>query len=420
MNCILKNAAVYINRKFEKRDIAVSNGKISFNTACDYPVIDCGGCCILPGLIDVHTHMREPGFEYKETIKSGTLAAAHGGYTHICAMPNLNPVPDSSENIKVEIDAIKKDSCIKVYPYAAITVGEQGKQLTDMEKLAEYVIAFSDDGKGVQSEDMMMQAMKNAKKLNKIIAAHCEDNTLLKGGYIHDGGYAEKNGHAGICSESEWKPIKRDIELAEKTGCDYHVCHISAKESVDLIRDAKKKGLSVTCETGPHYLVFSDNDLKDEGRFKMNPPIRSEADREALIKGIQDGTVDMIATDHAPHSEEEKSKGLAKSAMGIVGLETAFPVLYTKLVKAGVITLEKLAALMHDNPMDRFGIGTDIKEGETANITVFNLDEKYTINTDDFLSKGKSTPFEGMTVYGKCKLTICEGDIAWKENLTEN
>lgn len=420
MNCILKNAAVYINRKFEKRDIAVSNGKISFNTACDYPVIDCGGCCILPGLIDVHTHMREPGFEYKETIKSGTLAAAHGGYTHICAMPNLNPVPDSSENIKVEIDAIKKDARIKVYPYAAITVGEQGKQLTDMEKLAEYAIAFSDDGKGVQSEDMMMQAMKNAKKLNKIIAAHCEDNTLLKGGYIHDGGYAEKNGYAGICSESEWKPIKRDIELAEQTGCDYHVCHISAKESVELIREAKKKGLSVTCETGPHYLVFSDNDLKDEGRFKMNPPIRSEADREALIKGIQDGTVDMIATDHAPHSEEEKSKGLAKSAMGIVGLETAFPVLYTKLVKAGVITLEKLAALMHDNPMDRFGIGTDIKEGETANITVFNLDEKYTINTDDFLSKGKSTPFEGMTVYGKCKLTICEGDIAWKENLTEN
>ena len=420
MNFVLKNAAVYVNRRFEKMDISVTDGKISETPAENAEVIDCSGCCVLPGLIDVHTHMREPGFEYKETMKSGTLAAAAGGYTHICAMPNLNPVPDTEENIKKEIDIIKKDACINVYPYAAITVGEKGEKLTDMESLSAYAVAFSDDGRGVQSAEMMEQAMENAAELDKIIAAHCEDNDLLFGGYIHDGEYAKSNGHKGICSESEWKPIKRDLELAKKTACRYHVCHISAKESVELIRNAKKDGVSVTCETGPHYLVFSDEDLKDEGRFKMNPPIRSNEDRDALIEGIKDGTIDMIATDHAPHSAEEKSKGLEKSAMGIVGIETAFPVVYTKLVKTGMITLEQLVRLMHDNPMDRFGIGTDIKYGEKANITVFNIDEKYVINSDNFLSKGKSTPFEGMPVYGKCKLTICEGDIAWKENLTEN
>ena len=420
MNFVLKNAAVYVNRRFEKMDISVTDGKISETPAENAEVIDCSGCCVLPGLIDVHTHMREPGFEYKETMKSGTLAAAAGGYTHICAMPNLNPVPDTEENIKKEIDIIKKDACINVYPYAAITVGEKGEKLTDMESLSAYAVAFSDDGRGVQSAEMMEQAMENAAELDKIIAAHCEDNDLLFGGYIHDGEYAKSNGHKGICSESEWKPIKRDLELAKKTACRYHVCHISAKESVELIRNAKKDGVSVTCETGPHYLVFSDEDLRDEGRFKMNPPIRSNEDRDALIEGIKDGTIDMIATDHAPHSAEEKSKGLEKSAMGIVGIETAFPVVYTKLVKTGMITLEQLVRLMHDNPMDRFGIGTDIKYGEKANITVFNIDEKYVINSDNFLSKGKSTPFEGMPVYGKCKLTICEGDIAWKENLTEN
>lgn len=420
MNFVLKNGAVYINRRFEKADICVTDGIISEIPAADAEIIDCSGCCILPGLIDVHTHMREPGYEYKETMKTGTKAAAAGGYTHICAMPNLNPVPDTAENIKKEIETIKKDAVINVYPYAAITVGEKGEKLADMKELSEYALAFSDDGKGVQSADMMENAMENAAKLNKIIAAHCEDNSLLFGGYIHDGEYARANGHSGICSESEWKPIERDLLLAKKTGCAYHVCHISARESVELIRKAKAEGISVTCETAPHYLVLSDNDLKDEGRFKMNPPLRGVDDREELICGIKDGTVDMIATDHAPHSAEEKSKGLEKSAMGIVGLETAFPVLYTKLVKTGIITLEKLVRLMHDNPMDRFKIGTDLKYGEKANITVFNLDEKFTVNSNKFLSKGKSTPFDGMPVYGKCKLTLCEGDIAWKENLTEN
>lgn len=420
MNCILKNGTVYVNRKFRKMDIAICDGRITFNTNGKYPVTDCSGLYILPGLIDVHTHMREPGFEYKETVKTGTLAAAHGGYTHICAMPNLNPVPDSLDNIKVELDAIKKDACIHVYPYAAITVGENGEELTDMEKLSKYAVAFSDDGKGVQNAQIMESAMKHANAVDKIIAAHCEDNSLLRGGYIHDGEYAKINKHAGICSESEWKPIKRDIELAKKTGCKYHVCHISAKESVDIIRKAKQSGVSVTCETGPHYLVYSDSDLCDDGRFKMNPPLRSSADKDALIEGIIDGTVDMIATDHAPHSTEEKSGGLKKSLMGVVGIETAFPVLYTKLVKTGIITIERLLELMHDNPMDRFGIGNDIYDGANANITVFNLDEKYIIDSNEFLSKGKSTPFDKMPVYGKCKLTICEGDIAWKESLTEN
>ncbi len=422
MNCILKGGSVYIGGKFVTADITVENSTIkSIGVAdADYPVTDCTGYHIFPGFTDVHVHLREPGFSYKETIKSGTRAAARGGYTAVCAMPNLKPVPDSVQNLDVQKAIIKKDAVINVYPYGAITKNEAGDELSDMEEMSASVAAFSDDGRGVQSAEVMERAMERAKSLGKIVAAHCEDNSLLYEGYIHKGEYAEKHGHKGICSESEWKHIERDLELVKKTGCAYHVCHISTKESVWLIRKAKAAGLPVTCETAPHYLVLSDNELEEDGRFKMNPPLRGREDRAALVEGICDGTIDMIATDHAPHSTEEKSGGLKNSLMGISGIETAFPVLYTELVKPGIISLEKLITLMHDNPNKRFCIGCDIEEGKNANLTVFDLDKKYRINSSDFLSKGKSTPFEGKEVFGKCVLTICEGDIVWKENLTEN
>ena len=381
------------------------------------PVVDLSGVdvsseseyCIFPGFCDVHVHFREPGFSYKETILSGSRAAAHGGYTAVCTMPNLNPVPDSAENLAKQLEIIKKDACINVYPYASITVGQQGEKLSDMEKLAENAIAFSDDGKGVQSEEMMRAAMLKAKSLGKIIVAHCEENSLLRGGYIHDGEYAALHGHRGICSESEWKPIERDIRLAKETGCSYHVCHISCKESVELIRQAKADGVDITCETGPHYLTLCDRDLQEDGRFKMNPPLRSEADRQALIEGIKDGTIDMIATDHAPHSAEEKSRGLEKSAFGIVGLETAFPVLYTKLVKTGIITLDKLIELLCENPRKRFGIplGDDY--------TVWKLDEKIKVSPDEFLSPGRATPYEDEELFGKCILTVCSNNTVYKD-----
>lgn len=328
-------------------------------------------------------------------------------------MPNLNPVPDGAENLKVQLDAIKRDAVISVYPYGAITKGEKGEELSDMAEMAENVIGFSDDGRGVQNGDMMKAAMLKAKELGKIIAAHCEENSLLKGGYIHDGEYAKQNGHKGICSESEWEPIRRDIELVKETGTAYHVCHISAKESVDLIRKAKAKGVNISCETGPHYLTLCDKDLKDEGRFKMNPPLRSEADKEALIEGLLDGTIDMIATDHAPHSSEEKSKGLKDSLMGVVGIETAFPVMYTEFVKTGRMSLEKLIELFSINPSERFKIESGIKTGKKANLTVFDLNAKYKVNPDEFLSMGKATPFEGREVYGKCVLTIANGNIVY-------
>lgn len=422
MEYILKGANVFLDGKFVCTDITVCEDKIkSIGKAdADCEVVDCTGYHIFPGFTDVHVHLREPGFSYKETIKTGTQASAKGGYTAVCSMPNLNPVPDSLENIKLQTDIIEKDACIAVYPYASITKGERGKELVDMDALSEIAVAFSDDGRGVQDEAMMEQAMQNAKRLDKIIAAHCEDNSLLKGGYIHDGEYAKEHGHRGICSESEWGQIKRDLELVKKTGCKYHVCHISAKESVELIRDAKNEGLLVTCETGPHYLVFNDSMLKEEGRFKMNPPIRSEEDRLALIEGIKDGTIDMIATDHAPHSLEEKSKGLEKSLMGVVGIETAFPVLYTHLVKTGIIPLEKLIILMSENPNKRFNIGSTLAVGEDANLTVFDLEKEYVINPDEFLSMGRSSPFENEKVFGKCMLTIYKGDIVCKENMTEN
>ena len=365
---------------------------------------------IFPGFVDVHVHLREPGFSYKETIKSGTLASAHGGYTAVCSMPNLNPVPDSRENLNKQLEIIERDACIHVYPYGSITVGQKGEELSDMDAMAADVIAFSDDGRGVQSDDMMKEAMLKAKALGKMIVAHCEVNELLRGGYIHDGEYARTHGHKGICSESEWKQIERDLKLVEETGCAYHVCHISTKESVEIIRQAKKKGVNVTCETGPHYLILCDEDLKEEGRFKMNPPLRSSEDRDALIEGIKDGTIDMIATDHAPHSAEEKGKGLAGSMMGVVGIETAFPLLYTHLVLKDVITLERLIELMAVNPRKRFGISGGTDEGESADFTVVDLDAEYTIDSNDFYSMGKATPFEGYRVKGKIIHTFLKGE----------
>ena len=364
---------------------------------------------IFPGFCDVHVHLRQPGFSYKETIKTGTQASAHGGYTTVFSMPNLKPVPDSAEHLKEQLDIIKKDAVINVLPYGAITVGQNGEELSDMEDMAKDVIAFSDDGRGVQSEEMMKEAMLRAKSLGKIIVAHCEDNSLLHGGYIHDGVYASEHSHRGICSESEWGPIKRDIELCRQTGCAYHVCHISCKESVELIRQAKAEGVNITCETGPHYLILTDEDLKEDGRFKMNPPLRSKEDRQALIEGVLDGTIDMIATDHAPHSQEEKSRGLEKSAFGIVGIETAFQLLYTHLVKKNIISLERLVELLAVNPRKRFGLEYD------NSFTVWDLDKKTVINPSDFLSMGKATPFEGEEVFGECELTVCNGKTAYKK-----
>ena len=370
---------------------------------------------VFPGFCDVHVHFREPGFSYKETIATGSAAAARGGYTAVCTMPNLNPVPDSYENLKQQLDIINDDAKIKVLPFGSITRGEMGLALSDLEELAPSVCGFSDDGRGVQDAGMMREAMQRAKALGKMIVAHCEDNSLLEGGYIHKGKYAEEHGHRGICSESEWRPIERDLKLAKETGCAYHVCHISTKESVELIRKAKAEGVDVTCETAPHYLILSDKDLQEHGRFKMNPPLRDESDRLALIEGIIDGTIDMIATDHAPHSAEEKGRGLERSAMGIVGIETAFPLLYTYLVKENIITLDKLIELMSINPAKRFGFNSSLEDGMPADFTVFDLNRKYRINPDDFLSKGRATPFDGYEVYGECLMTVCGGKIAWQK-----
>lgn len=363
---------------------------------------------IVPGLCDVHVHFREPGFSYKETIASGSAAAAHGGYTAVCTMPNLDPVPDSAEHLQVQLDAIERGAAIKVLPYGAITVGEKGEKLADMEVMSDKVCAFSDDGKGVQNDEMMREAMTAAKRLGKIIAAHCEDNSLLFGGYIHDGEYAKAHGHRGISSESEYRQIERDLRLAEETGCAYHVCHISTKESVELIRQAKAHGVNVTCETAPHYLVLCDEDMQEDGRFKMNPPLRSREDKEALIEGIKDGTIDMIATDHAPHSAEEKGRGLEKSLMGVVGLETAFPVLYTELVMKNIITLDRLVELMSFKPKERFGIDTE------NDFAVFDISEAYKIDPKDFLSMGRATPFAGREVFGRCLLTVHNEKVVYK------
>ena len=373
----------------------------------DYPISPDSGLTVFPGFCDVHVHFREPGFFYKESIKTGSLAAAHGGYTDVCAMPNLNPVPDSAENLSKELDIIASDAVIGVYPYAAITKGEKGKELSDMEALAPECIAFSDDGKGVQDADMMLEAMKTAKRLGKIIAAHCEDESLLFGGVIHKGKYAKEHGLPGICSESEWKPIERDLKLASQSGCAYHVCHISCKESVQLIREAKAAGIDVSCETAPHYLIFEEDDLCDDGRFKMNPPLRSKEDRQALLEGIADGTIDMIATDHAPHAEDEKSKGLLDSSFGIVGLETAFSSLYTFLVKKNIITLDRLAELLSTAPRRRFGIKSN------GDCSIWDINAEYTVDTESFFSKGRSTPFEGKKLFGKNLVTVRGGKAVY-------
>ena len=411
MMLVFKNAKMYEDGKMITRNVSFDGVALSSfegdvsNFDENSIVID--NIAIFPGFCDVHVHLREPGFSYKETIKSGTLASARGGYTAVCSMPNLDPVPDSREHLDAQLDIIKRDAVIAVHPYGSITVGEKGEELSDMAAMANDVIAFSDDGRGVQNEEMMISAMEKAKSLNKMIVAHCEDNSLLRGGYIHDGEYARAHGHRGICSESEWGQIARDLELAEKTGVAYHVCHISTKESVDVIRKAKARGVNVTTETGPHYILLDDSCLQENGRFKMNPPLRSPEDREAILEGVLDGTIDMIATDHAPHSAEEKGRGLEKSAMGVVGIETAFPLLYTHLVKTGKLSLERLVELMSIAPRKRFGINNDV------GFTVFDLNEEYSINPSEFLSKGKSTPFEGERVLGKCILTVYDGKIVY-------
>lgn len=426
MDLILKDGIVYDAKSgtFHKQTVTITGGAVNcLGHTPKYDglsVVDCSSFYIFPGFTDVHVHFREPGFSYKETIKTGSQAAARGGVTDVCTMPNLNPAPDSRENLQVQLDIIKKDAVINVHPFGTITKGQNGEMLSDMEDMASSVIGYSDDGKGVQQDGIMEKAMIKAKALGKIISAHCEDNSLLFGGYIHDGEYAKLHNHRGICSESEWNQVERDLKLVEKTGCAYHVCHISTKETVELIRQAKKKGLDVTCETAPHYLIMNDSMLGEDGRFKMNPPIRSEEDRKALVAGLLDGTIDMIATDHAPHSAEEKAKGLEKSNMGVVGIETSFATMYTYLVKTGVMTLEKLIDVMYKNPSERFGIKKGIISGKPADLTVFDLNEKYKINPAEFLSKGKATPFKDKEVYGKCILTLCNGTVAYECGILNN
>ena len=380
-------------------------------SSVDLCTFDSPEYAVFPGFCDVHVHFREPGFSYKETIFSGSLAAAHGGSTAVCTMPNLDPVPDTKAHLKEQLDLIKEDGMIHIYPYGSITMGQKGEALSEMKAMAPQVIAFTDDGRGVQKDDMMRAAMKQAKQLNKMIVAHCEDNSLLNGGYIHDGDYARDNHHRGISSESEWKQVERDLALVKEIGCAYHVCHISTKESVELIRKAKAEGLNVTCETAPHYLIMDDSYLQEDGRFKMNPPLRDKSDREALIAGLQDGTIDMIATDHAPHSEEEKSKGLDGSSFGIVGLETAFPLLYTYLVKENIISLEKLLQLLVTNPRKRFRIPM------TTDFSIWDMRQSYIIEPEEFQSQGKSTPFSGWKVWGKCMATVCNGKLVWLEKV---
>ena len=407
------------NGLIEKADVAILGDKIERIAADIQPadndkVYDCTGLTIMSGLVDLHVHLREPGFSAKETIATGTAAAAHGGFTTVCSMPNLAPAPDSMANLQQQLDIIERDSVIKVLPYATITRKRFGDELVNFEELKPYVAGFSDDGTGVQNEDVMRQAMAEAAKTDTIIAAHCEVDELLRGGYIHDGEYARINGHRGICSESEWQQVERDIELAAEAGCRYHVCHISTKETVELIRQAKARGVKVTCETGPHYLTMCDMDLKEEGRFKMNPPIRSAEDRDALIAGLQDGTIDVVATDHAPHTAEEKSRGLERSAMGVVGIETSFAVIYTKLVKAGIISLEKAVDVLAEAPRRIFNLGGGLQEGEAADIAVFDLEKSFEVDPSTFLSKGRSTPFEGWQLQGECCLTLVDGRVAYE------
>ena len=421
MRYLLQNAQILSSGGvFRAADVLLSGGRIvsigdRISCPADAVSIDLHKAVLFPGFVDVHVHLREPGFSYKETIRTGTLAAAYGGFAHVAAMPNLDPVPDCAAALAVQRAIIEKDALVHVHPYGAVSVGEKGERLADLEGLAPGVIAFSDDGRGVQSESLMREAMIQCRRLGKILAAHCEDNSLLHGGYIHDGAYARAHGHRGICSESEWGPIARDLRLAEETGCAYHVCHVSTKESVALIRAAKRRGVDVTCETAPHYLTFTDEDLQEDGRFKMNPPLRAREDRDALIEGLLDGTIDMLVTDHAPHSREEKARGLEKSAMGVVGLETSFAASYTALVQTGILPLGKLVDLMHGAPMRRFGCGTELAEGQPADLTAFDLTKTYTVDPEMFLTMGRATPFAGRALTGVCKLTMIGGEPVWKE-----
>ena len=406
--------AVFQDGGFSFRDVYISDGRFvsGFGGSAGF---DLSSLSVFPGFVDVHVHLREPGFSYKETMKTGARAAARGGYTTVCAMPNLAPAPDCAENLEAQLSLIRRDACIRVVPYGTITRGEKGEALSDMAAMAAYVAGYSDDGRGVQRAEVMRAAMEKARALGKLITAHCEDNALLRGGYIHDGAYAKAHGHRGICSESEWGQIARDITLAKETGCAYHVCHVSTKESVELIRRAKADGVNITCETGPHYLLMDDSMLEEDGRFKMNPPLRDKADREALVQGVVDGTIDMIATDHAPHSAEEKSRGLEGSAMGIVGLETAFPLLYTYLVKPGTITLARLIELLNGAPARRFGLGGPVAEGRPADFSAWDLSEEYVIDPEEFQSMGRATPFAGWKVFGRCKMTVAGGELAWDD-----
>ncbi|MGM9806319.1 MAG: dihydroorotase [Candidatus Aphodosoma sp.] len=418
-NLLLKNALVFRHCGFEQCDVLIIDGKIArvagIIKVSGIETVDLAGLAVLPGLVDLHVHLREPGFEYKETIASGTLSAASAGYTEIFSMPNLKPAPDTIMNLKPQLDAIRRDARINVHPYGCITMGQRGDgELVDFKALAPYVAGFSDDGRGVQRENLMRQAMTECKKVGKAIVAHCEADDLLQGGYIHDGEYARANGHKGICSESEWLQVKRDLELVRQTGCRYHVCHISTRESVELIRRAKAQGLPVTCETAPHYLLLNDMDLQENGSFKMNPPLRSVEDQAALIDGIVDGTIDCIATDHAPHSVEEKSRGLKDSAFGIVGLETAFPLLFTNLVKTNVISMEKLVDLMSTTPRHIMGLDP-VRTGSSADLAVFNLYADYRINPELFVSKGRATPFAGYRVQSECVMTILRGEVVYRK-----
>lgn len=426
MNQLIKGASIYQKGTFKRADVFICDGIIAeigdnLPSVDNAQIISCPDCFVFPGFADVHVHFREPGFSYKETIKNGSLTAAKGGYTAVCLMPNLLPPPDSPENILIQQDIIDRDAVIKCYPYASITKGRKGRgEITDFEQLSKYAVAFSDDGTGIQDKELMDKVMKQAAKKRVLIAAHCEDESLLNGGYIHDGEYAAANGHKGISSESEYAQVERDIRLAEKYGTRYHICHISCAETVDLVRKAKARGVNVTCETGPHYLTMCDTDIENDGRFKMNPPIRSARDRDALVEGIVDGTIDMIATDHAPHSKNEKRGGLRDSLMGVVGLETAFSVLYTELVRRNVISLERLIELMSLNPRKRFNLEpAEIEKASPANLCIWRLNTKYKIDSEAFVSTGKSSPFDGKEVYGQNIMTISGGRIVWKKNLTE-
>ncbi len=423
MKFLLKNAQVFLDGAFRGADLLIDGGVVAvigqgLAATGDAAVFDFSGAHIIPGLTDPHVHLREPGFAYKETIKTGTLAAARGGYTALCSMPNLSPVPDRLDSLNVQLDIIARDAALRVSPYGSITRGERGEELADLPALAPFVAGFSDDGRGVQDGGLMRRAMELARDLHRPIVAHAEDESLLKKGWsVNECAYAKEHGLVGNSPESEWRQVERDLELVRETGASYHVCHVSTKETLALVRLAKFEGLDVTCETAPHYLTLTDEDLEDSGSFRMNPPIRSREDREALIEGLCDGTVDMIATDHAPHSAEEKSRGLAGSLNGIVGLECAFPVLYTKLVLGRVTSLERLIELMAAAPARRFGLGDgEIRPGGRADLAVFDLENEFTIDSAGFLSKGRSTPFEGWRVRGRCLMTVSSGEIVWRRD----